>query len=439
MLGVKYRSLMFQLDLCLPLLDKNLLKEENLYHLKKILNREIAQISDIIITADKGCQIVRLFDELISLHNKPFSDLRAKFWSLYDTKESITNANDKYATMRERQALSLREYNDQQAITVDQDLDQILESYIYRTFKHEQPSEYKTDLEKLQDQVFRLYFEHKRPILPVSSEINQYRFIFSDDKECLRTELLRSYYSKAKAYQNKKDRDKLKRDLLKEMKSETFQKFSEYIHEYIQGKSQSHLKKIILLIKNVVNSLSSKEQYLTGLSLKEAEGRLIIKQCSRASLDEDFFKKVKIDELGLLVDIITAAQAHIYFDSNQESIKEFVSEHVDESHNRTLRLKEFVATLLKSPQEFKSMLFALYLGLSLIFDVGQNVNQISVQQIENKLLVDENDEEADDAIKALSSKLREIDGVEALDLRVKDIPLLIKYMREAGQSNQLPS
>jgi predicted house-cleaning noncanonical NTP pyrophosphatase (MazG superfamily) len=89
--------------------------------------------------------------------------------------------------------------------------------------------------------------------------------------------LLRSYYSKAKAYQNKKDRDKLKRDLLKEMKSETFQKFSEYIHEYIQGKSQSHLKKIILLIKNVVNSLSSKEQYLTGLSLKEAEGRLIIK------------------------------------------------------------------------------------------------------------------------------------------------------------------
>ena len=47
-------------------------------------------------------------------------------------------------------------------------------------------------------------------------------------------------------------------------------------------------------------------------------------------------------------------------------------------------------------------------------------------------MVDENDEEADDAIKALSSKLREIEGVEDLDLRVKDIPLLIKYMREAG-------
>ena len=96
------------------------------------------------------------------------------------------------------------------------------------------------------------YFEFKHEITPVSKDLDKFLFRFRDDKENLRTSLLRSFYNNCHH----------KRDLLSELSSASYQRN----YQYLEKNSLEH-QKYLQVISKVIKNLMSAKNFKVNLTL----------------------------------------------------------------------------------------------------------------------------------------------------------------------------
>lgn len=292
---------------------------------------------------------------------------------MFDSKESVDCVNPK------RLKISLKSFQSERYILDRPDL--LRDKYIglaQKALCSNEPEEAASvDVDSIEEEIFMAYFESKKPIVPVSEELakelGQFLFRFHGEKECLRTSLLRSYYKQHSQ----------KRNLLEEIGNKKFNSHLNHLNKY----KDLH-KNYEKIITKLAKTDEFRKETKMKLSLYQRYCDLVVKECYSEMVNSTYLNTVLIKDLGIFVDIITAARVQAELESPELLAKALELSNLSQPSSEELhsKLVKVIQTLCKNTKELKQNLFILHLACSLVTEHLQCSNdepntdsQISVQ------------------------------------------------------------